>query len=231
MSPQLAGRVPDNNALIANTVDRGKWYVYDTLKLGPGTTVVNQYQFFATAMGQQNPYTTGNPVKTKLETNLAQPNQLNPPYNLVLNNLGFLFAIDNKLYDIKQIAKYCFLEFKIMDKIYAEGHLWRHPPGAGFTGATSQTAESTWSNGWPEPGACYTYGQFAKIITPLERFTLTLNFPETLNQMLGTSILTAQETAAAQSSTTLPTLLTVAQGGNGIWLVAFMNGLYDRPVQ
>ena len=216
---------------MGNVVDRGKWYIYDTLKLGPGTTLANQYSFFATAMGQADPYVTGNPVKTKLETNLPTANQFNPPFNLILNNLGFYFSMDNRLYDIKQIVKYGYLEFKIIDKIFAEGHLWRHPAGAGITGATSQTSEASWMNGTADPGACYTFGNWAKIITPLERFTLTINFPEVLNSLLGTSILTAQETAAGQSSTTLPTLLTAAQGGNGIWLVALMNGLYDRSVQ
>lgn len=225
------GGAPDINAIVGGMVDRGKWYYYDTLKLAPGATVQNQYSFFASAMGQADPYTTATPVKTKLETNLPTANQFNPPFDMILNNLGFYFLQDGRAYDMEQIFKHAYIEFKIIDKIFFEGHMWRHPPGAGFSGMSTQTAESMWNNGIPDPGACYTFGNWAKYIPPLVRFTLTISFPETFNQMYGTSILTAQQTVAGQSSTTLPTLLTTAQGGNGIWLVAFMNGLTDRAVQ
>jgi len=225
-------RVPDINSVYGNVVDRKKWYWYDTLKLIPGATVTTTpYSFFATGIGQADPYNpTANTIKTKLETNINPPgNQFSSPYDMVLNNLGFLFSSDNRLYDIKQIMKYCYLEFKILDKIFFEGHLWRHPPGAGLSGFSTRTSESFYNNGIPAPGEIYHFGNWAKYIPPLTRFSLTLTFPESVGTAMST--LTSDETANGQVTTSLPTLLTSNQGGNGIWLIAFMNGLSDGPVQ
>lgn len=222
-------QVPDINAIVGQMVDRGKWYYYDTLKIAPAATVINQYSFFAVSKGQADP-NNGNIVKTDLETNLPTANQFNPPYDMILNNLGFYFAFDNVLYDINQIVKYAWFEFKILDKTFFTGHLWRHPPGAGISGFSTRTLESGWGLGVPAPGAVYSFGDWAKYIAPLMRFTLTLNFPETINSALN-SLLGADAIAAGQSGTALPTLRSTAQGGNGIWLIAFMNGLTDRAVQ
>lgn len=224
------GNVPDINAIVGQMVDRGKWYYYDTLKITPGTTVSAQYRFFATASGQPDPY-NGNIAKTDVETNMpGQGGSFPPPYDLILNNLGFKFTEDCQLYDIIQFVKYAWFEFKILEKTFFKGHLWRHPPGAGITGFSTKGSQAVWGNGIPAPNAVYSFGDWAKYIAPLMTFSLTINFPETLNNFTN-STLGADATAAGQSGTTLPTLLTTAQGGNGITLIAFMNGLTDRAVQ
>ncbi len=222
--------VPDINAIVGQMVDRGKWYYYDTLKLAPGATVTNQYRFFSTANGQPDPY-NGNLAKTDLETNLpGQGGSFPPPYDLILNNLGFYFTTDCGLYDINQIVKYAWFEFKILEKTFFKGHLWRHPPGAGVTGYSTKSSQSFFTLGVPAPGAVYSFGDWAKYIAPQMTFSLTLNFPETLNQFTN-STLGADAQANGQVGTSLPTLQTVNQGGNGITLIAFMNGLTDRAVQ
>ena len=222
--------VPDINAIVGQMVDRGMWYYYDTLKLAPSATVSNQYRFFATALGQPDPY-NGNLAKTDLETNLpGQGGSFPPPYDLILNNLGFYFTTDCQLYDINQIVKYAWFEFKILEKTFFKGHLWRHPPGAGISGFSTKTSQAVWLNGIPAPGAIYKFGDWAKYIAPLMTFSITLNFPETLNTFTN-STLGADATAFGQSGTALPTLSSTAQGGNGITLIAFMNGLTDRAVQ
>ena len=225
----------DINALLGGIVDRKKWYWYDTLKLAPGTTVVNTpYEFFATPQGKADPY-NASAIKTMLETNLVgQGGQFSSPYDMVLSNLGFMFAFDNVLYDITQIVKYGYFQFSILEKVFFKGHLWRHPPGAGVSGATSNTSESVWNNGIPDPGAIYYFGQWSKYIPPLTTFSLQLIFFETVGMAMtgsNTGTLGAKATAAGQSAAALPTLLTGSQGGNGIWLIAFMNGLSDGPVQ
>lgn len=225
----------DINALLGGIVDRKKWYWYDTLKLPPGTTVSNTpYSFFATAQGQADPY-NASAIKTFLETNLVgQGGQFSSPYDMVLTNLGFKFATDNILYDMIQITKYGYFEFKILEKTFFKGHLWRHPAGAGIQGFSTQTAESAWTNGNPDPGAIYYFGQWSKYIPPLTTFSLTLQFFETVGvAMTGstTGTLGAKATAVGQSAAALPTLLTTNQGGNGIWIIAMMNGLSDGPVQ
>ena len=224
----------DINALLGGIVDRKKWYWYDTLKFVPGQTVVQTpYNWFQVAVGQQDPY-NASAVKTMLETNITPPGgQFSSPYDIVLTNLGFKFAEDNTLYDIVQVTKYGYIEFKILEKTFFKGHTWRHPPGAGMTGATSQTSESVWNNGVPDPGSIYYFGQWSKYIPPLTGFSLTLQFLETVGMATtgsNTGTLGAKATAAGQSAAALPTVLPAATG-NGIWLIAFMNGLSDGPVQ
>lgn len=221
----------DINALIGQMVDRRKWYFYDVVKLAPGAQLVNQYSFFNVALRQPDPNANNQP-KTELETNLRTASQFNPPYDLILNNLGFYFVAGNLLYDITQIVNYGWFEFKILEKTFFMGHLWRHPPGAGITGFSTQVSQAVWNNGLPEPGAIYHFGNFAKYIPPLVNFSLTLNFPENMTTFFGGSgNLGATQTAFGQTAGNLPMLATAAQGGNGIQIYAIMNGLSDGPVQ
>ena len=200
------------------------------LKIAPGATVQQQpYFLFKNPIGQGDPY-NGNITKTELDTNMTDSGKFNPPYDLILNNIGFYFLIGNTLYDISQIVNYCWFEFKILEKRMFMGHLWRHPPGAGFTGVTTGTAQNIYTNGLPAPENVYWFGNYKKYIPPLVNFSLTINFPETMNQYFN-STLGATQTAAGQSGAAAPTLLTAANGGNGIQLIAILNGLSDSPVQ
>jgi len=221
----------DINALIQNMVDRRKKYFYDTIKFAPGATVSNTpYGYFATALNQPDPY-NGNIVKTFLETNLTPPaGQFNPPYDLIINNLGFLFNADVRAYDMTQFLKLCWFEFKILEKVMWNGGMLRHPPGAGISGFSSQTAESFWNNGDPQPGAIWWFENYRKYIPPLVGFTCTLNFPESLNSYYN-SVLPANVVAVGTAGTSLPTLLGASAGGNGIQLQLWLNGLSDGPVQ
>ena len=222
----------DINALIGQMVDRRKTYVYDTLKLAPGTTVANTpYRFFQNPIGYPDPY-NGNQVKTELETNMRSSGMFNPPYDMIINNLGFLFLFNNRVFDITQIMNLGWFEFKILEKTMWMGHLWRHPPGAGVTGCSTQTTESVWQNGVPSPPDVWLFRDYKKYIPPLVNFSLTLNFPETYNTFYNSN-LPASVTGVLGSGigTSLPTLEGTAAGGNGIVLIAFMNGLSDGPVQ
>ena len=224
----------DINALIAQMVDRRKKYFYDTIKFAPGSTVSNTpYGFYSSALNQPDQYNGGVNPKTKLETNLTPPaGQFNPPYDLIINNLGFLFNPDVKGYDLTQFLKLCWFEFKILEKTMWDGGLIRHPPGAGVSGFSSHTSESFWNNGIPSPGEIWWFGDYRKYIPPLVNFSLTLNFPESYNTYYN-SLLPANSQAAlgASTSAALPTLLSSSQGGNGVQLQAWMNGLSDGPVQ
>ena len=230
----------DINALIGQMVDRRKTYVYDTLTLTPGTSVATTpYQFFKTPIGQADPYNNNN-VKTELDTNMADVGKFNPPYDMILFNLGFLFMMGNDLYDIQQVVNMGWFEFKILEKRMWSGHLWRHPPGAGFTGYTNRSGQQQHNNGVPAPEYIWSFGDFKKYIPPMVPFSLTLNFPETYNQFFtgttGTATLLPSDVntelaAAGLTGTALPTIKSQARGGNGIKLIAFMNGLSDAPVQ
>jgi hypothetical protein len=226
---------PNINALLGGIVDRKKWYWYDTLKIAPGATVVGTpYEFFTNPVGKADPY-NANATKTFLETNITgNGGQFSNPYDMVLTNLGFLFAPDNTKYDITQVYKYGYFEFRILEKKFFKGHIWRHPPGAGLSGATSQNAESNWNNGVPDPGAIYYFGQWSKYIPPLTEFGMNLTFLETVGvAMSGTNggQLGSDAIFYGQSGSAYPTTRTAGQGGNGVWLIGFQNGLSDGPVQ
>ncbi len=231
--PMVPGTsIPDINAIMGGWVDRGIWPFYDTLKLTPGTTVNTSYNFFATPYGQADPNLgAGAAQKTYVETNLLTANQFNPPRDLILKAIGFDVFPDARLYDMSQIFKNSYFEFKIDEKVFFQGDMRFHPPGIGFTGYSTQTAESAWQNGFPG-GPAYTrrFGDFSKYIAPLMRFSLVLYFPETVTQYFN-GVLTSQQSAAGQSLTAYPTLLTTGQGGNGIVIKAWLDGLSDRSVQ
>src|SRR5215831_13160401 len=95
---------PNINALLGGIVDRKKWYWYDTLKIAPGATVVGTpYEWFQVPVGRTDPYLATASPKTFLETNITgNGGQFSSPYDMVLTNLGFLFAPDNLKYDITQ---------------------------------------------------------------------------------------------------------------------------------
>lgn len=227
--PILPNGQVDINSIMGGYVDRGIWQYYDTLKLAPGATVVNSYEFFAVAKGQPDP-NNGNQVKTYVETNLLTANQFNPPRDMIMKALCFFVETDARLYDINQIFKHSYFEFKIDEKVFFQGDMKFQPAGIGITGMSTQLTESSWTNGVSNVYATRRFGDYAKYIAPLQRFSLTLYFPETINQLYN-SVLTASQTAAGQSGGALPTLLTANQGGNGIWLKPYIDGLTDRAVQ
>lgn len=217
----------DINSLIGQMVDRRKMYYYDMLKLAPGTTVQNQpYVLFQTPQGQPDPY-NGNLPKTYLETNMTSAGMFNPPYDLILFNLGFFFW--GNLYDIQNFIRLCWFEFKILEKTQFWGSCLRHPPGMGLYGFSTKANEGFWTNGMPEPDAVWMLGDYKKYIPPLVHFTLTLNFPETYNQFFNSS-LPADITAQGVAGTSLFTTMTAGQGGNGLQIMPILNGLSDGPV-
>ena len=219
----------DINALIGQMVDRRKSYYFDTLKLPPGTQLSSTpYQFFSNAKGQPDPY-NGNSVKTELETNVLSPNMFTPPYDLILFNLGFL--VFGNLFDIQTLVKMTWFEFKIFEKTQFMGNVLRHPSGMGIQGSSTKTNEAFWNNGNAFPDAVWMLGDYKKYIPPMVRFSLTLNAPESYTTFYnGTGNFPADVTAQNPTSTNLPTLLTAAQGGNGLMIMAIMNGLSDGPV-
>lgn len=211
--PLNAKGQPDINSILAGYTDRGIWTYYYTVKIAAGATVGTQYSFFGASIGQADPYplVTPAPTLTKLETNIPNANFFNPPRDLILDQLGFHFEIDTRLQDIQSFVKNSYFEFKIDDKIFFEGKLWKHPPGTGVSGVSTQTSESTYGLGQPNFQATFRFGNFAKYIAPLQRYSLIVYFPEAT-----------------------PTLLAASgpQGtGVGTWLIAFMKGLTDRAVQ
>lgn len=201
---------PDINAIIGEMVDRGVWTYYYTLKLAAGATVANSYALFNAALGSADPYplTTPAPVLTKVETNIPTAPFFTAPTDLILDSIGFEFVNDGRLADIVAFIKNCYFEMKIDSKIFFEGQLDMYPNGTGVAGFTTQTSESSWTIGVPNLHSRNRFGNYAKYIAPLQRYSLVVYFP-----------------------TTLITLLTSGAGGAGLWLKTYFNGLTDRAVQ
>jgi hypothetical protein len=214
----------DINSIMAGWVDRGKWIYYDTIAQNAGSSALSTYSPFAVGLGQNDQINT-TLIKTKLQTNLPNGGQFNPPRCLILNQLGFLFTgpqvvsgtgtvtptgyTNTILADIEQFINSCYFEFRIDEKIFFEGLLEFHPPGVGIYGASTRQGDGAWGLGFPSPHAVWEFGNFAKYIAPLQNFSMRIIFP----------------------GSTLPTWVTAGNGGAGINLVCMMKGLTDRSVQ
>src|SRR5256885_749636 len=230
----------DINALVGMLVDQRKDYVYDTLKLAPGTTVQSQaYRMFQTPIGQGDPY-NGHIAKTEQETNMRSAGFFAPPYDFIMNNIGFYFLIGTELFDIATVMNLCWFEFKILQKQMFMGHLQRHPSGMGVTGMTTATSQQNWLNGIADPKAIWWFGDWRKYIPPQVNFTLNINFTETYAQYYNAATSATLPAAIRaklfdsgilSSTASNPTLLTQSVGGQGIQLLCILNGVSNGPVQ
>jgi hypothetical protein len=234
------GPMMDINSLVGLLVDQKKDYVYDTLKLAPGTTMQSQpYRMFQTPIGQGDPY-NGNIAKTEQETNMRSAGFFAPPYDFILNNLGFYFLIGAQIFDIETVCNLCWFEFKILSKQMFMGHLQRHPSGMGVTGMTTTSSQQNWINGIADPKAVWHFGDWRKYIPPQVNFTLNINFSQTYAQYYNAATSASLpadirsnlfDTGLLTSTASNPTLLPQTRGGNGIQLLVIMNGISNGPVQ
>lgn len=233
--PLLPNGQVDVNSLIGGMVDRTPWQWFDTLKFAPGATVSNSYTLFQAQKGTQDVY-NGNQVKTFVETNMLTGGMFTAPHDLLLKQIGFEFFCDSRLYDMEQILKYSYFEFTIDEKVFYRASMLLHPSGTGLSGVSTQTGESTYVNGTPNPYATRRFGDFARYIPPLMNFNVTIYFPETVGAATNTAVgattnLSAIQVANGQTAAALPILSTQGQGGAGVWIKVILDGLTDRPVQ
>lgn len=225
----------DVNSLIANMLDRTPWAWYDTVKFAPGATLTSAYTLFQQAKGQPDQY-NGSQVKSFVETNMLNSGSFNPPYDLLLQRIGVEIFGDADLYDIQQVLKLSYLELTIQEKTFFRAPLQWFPSGAGITGFSTQTSQQSWAVGAVSPYATRSFGNFSRYIAPLMNFAVTIYFPETAGVATNTAAgattnLSAQQVINSQTAAALPILKTQANGGAGVWLRVYLDGLVDRPVQ
>ncbi len=232
----------DINALVGQLVDQRKDYVYDTKTLPPGYTFTGTpLRFFQVAIGQQDP-DNGNIVKTEQETNMRTGGQFSPPYDFIMNNLGFYVCMGAELFDVSTIFNLTRFEFKILQKIQFQGHLQRHPSGMGISGMSTATGQQNWINGIADPKAIWWLGDWRKYIPPQVNFTLDLYGNESYQNLYNAASITSAnlpalirtrlfDTGQVTATTANPTLLSQAAGGQGIKLIALLNGVSNGPVQ
>lgn len=200
-STEAQGR--NTNSIMQGWVDRGPWQYWDTVVGAAGTVLATEYDPFSVPVGAQDPLT--GTTKNKLATNMVRGHEFPPPRCLLLISIGFYFSSTMVKTDIDAFINNCWMEFKIDDKVFHEGHPILYPAGAGLYGVTTQSGESVYTNGLPSP--CYTrrYDSWSKYIAPLQQFSMSIFFPGTP-----------------------PTLSTT---GAGLLLRIYLDGLTDRSVQ
>lgn len=167
----------DINSIMAGWVDRGPWIYYDLVQVNANTASPSSLNPFSVPIGGQDPIVSTQ--KTKLQTNMQRGNQFPPPRCLVMMMLGFYFSDQMLKSDIDLVLNSCYIEFRIDDKIFWEGLLWKFPAGFGLTGFTTQNGQSSFTNGIPAPQFSRRYGEYSKYIAPLQQFSLSIIFPGT----------------------------------------------------
>lgn len=217
------------NALVNSMVSRDIWTYYYTLKLAAGTTFAASYTLFNAPSGSPDPYPlSGTPVLTHVETNMPSSalNGFSSPRDLIMDQIGFYFLPGGcgasgsgvgqqaNINDMMAFAQYSYYEFKIIDKIFSEGFLELQPAGVGFSGFSTVSNTNIVTLGMSNPHAVNRLNNFSKYLAPLMTWSLTIYFPS------------GSGPAGASA-----TMLTQAQGGNGLWLKSFLKGLTDRAVQ
>lgn len=212
MSAQEAqGR--NTNSIMQGWVDRGPWQYWDTITIVQGAAGAAGYAPFSVPVNAQDPLT--NLTKNKLQTNMQRGNQFPPPRCLLLSAIGFYFESNWTKSDIDLFLANYYMEFRVDEKIFHEGHLWLFGAGAGLTGVSTRSGESVYTLGMPAPGFMRRYGDWSKYIAPLQQFSMNLIWQPS-------QILTS---AIGNASTTPPTFT------NGGTIRIYLDGLTDRSVQ
>jgi len=191
------------NSVVPNIVDRRPWRYWDQIQVPVGTAIPATLNPFAVPIGAQDPLALIQ--KSKVNTNMTRGNQFAPPACLVMRRLQFQFSPRMQLVDILAMWDVCYIEFKIDQKIFWEGHLGEFPSGFGITGVTTQSGVGLFQSGIPAPQFTMDYGSYAKYIAPNQNFTLQIIFPSTPPTMSPTGI--------------------------GLFMTAYLDGLGDTSVQ
>lgn len=142
-----------SNPIVPNLADRQAWMLYDRLKVAAAANTSSPYVFFQNGTG------TGTPPKPKEDTNLVQTGRLEDPQRFFITAVRLVFSSDMFFEDVVLFQKNYFIELWIGQKIYQEGPLPLFPGGAGVSGFTTRTAQSSWNNGAPDPRSINLLGE------------------------------------------------------------------------
>ena len=210
----------------ANTADLSNWILYDRLTAAQNTTTAAQYQMFVT------PYNSG--TKTKADTNLSLPRQLEAPQWFNCQSIGFEVAPDMWLPDVTAFLKAYYFEFWVGNKIYAEGPLECAQSGYGISGsfaatgtnATPITQASVVNNGVPSG-----LPSFNLTLPPGLNILDAYGNPVVTNGIMGVTILQSQTFYVNLYSAAGVALAATGGGGVGLSLRCLLTGILSRGVQ
>ena len=232
--PMLSQNQADINAILKSTVSRDPWHYYYTLKLAPATILAPSYSLFDQSVGKPDPYPlVGGPAVqnlTKVETNMPNPcsNGFSAPRDLICDGIGFYFRAGgvgvansavgtfSNISDMLAFTQYTYFEWKLIDKVFAEGMLELKPGGLGFYGVSTSQNQQVYTLGITNPHAVQRVGfNFAKYIATLMTWSLVIYAPA----------------SSGPAGAAVQLLANTGAGGNGLWLVSYLSGLTDRAVQ
>jgi hypothetical protein len=210
----------------ANTADLSNWILYDRLSAAQATTTATQYQMFVT------PYNQG--TKTKADTNLSLPRQLEAPQWFNAQTIGFEFGPDMWLPDVTAFIKAYYFEFWVGNKIYAEGPLEAAQSGYGLygafaatgTNATPITQASVVANGMPGGSP-----SFSMVLPPGMAVQDAQGNAVITDGIMGVTILQSQSFYVNLYAATGVGLVATANGGVGLTLRCILSGILSRGVQ
>ena len=199
----------------ANTADLANWILYDRISAAQATTTATQYQMFVTPYNQSS--------KTKADTNLSLPRQLEAPQFFNAQSIGFEFGPDMWLPDVTAFIKAYYFEFWVGNKIYAEGPLEAAQSGYGLYGAFAATG----TNATP-----ITQASVVSNGMPMGAPSFSLVLPQPLGDgITGVTILQSQAFYVNLVAATGVGLTATASGGVGLTLRCILAGILSRGVQ
>jgi hypothetical protein len=229
MSPLVGGQNVDMNSLLGNIKDAVTGNYYSTIKLAPGTALADFYNFFNAGLGQADTYPLGTvagppPILTKVETNVfvASGFGLTPPYDIVIDSIGLYVHPMTIKADMDILTLYSYFEFSILSKVQWDGKIESYPAGMGYSGFSTQTDESGWQLGLPDPNSKKRFGHYGKYLSPNLQFMFTVFFPPSSGPVIAPAVRPGQASLTADSATPTP--------GVGTWLRGHMFGILGRPV-
>lgn len=128
------------SSVIANAQGLMPWKVWDRQSIAAGATST-LYNFFITPIG-----TSG---KTKMDTNLTQVSRF--PGSKSFNATHLYFQVNTTLTkpDCDALFDNYYWELWVLDRVFAEGHLWMAGAPGGVSGFSNDAGDQVYTNGVP----------------------------------------------------------------------------------
>jgi hypothetical protein len=211
------------NPIVQNMNDYVQWVFYDKATFAAGANVPVNFKLFTTPIGQGG--------KTKVDTNLEQPQRINDPGWMNAVALGFYFGAATLLLDITNFLEQSYMEFWVGNKVYLEGPYQCYPGGAGLMGVSTDTAQQTFTNGLPRVGNMFDM----RLPTGMHLGSDQAGNAVVADGLLGVTILQTQllkvENNLPGGVLALTANNAVPNVGTGLRLSAYVIGTYSRGVQ
>ena len=204
----------NQNPIVPGVADLVNWFYYDTaVTIAAGAATAAQYMFYTTPIGG---------TKTKTQTNMEQVSRLPDPYVFNATHLGLYFGSNMNKLDIDLLLANGYIEFRVGDKVYAEGPMQFFPGGAGLTGSGNIASTSAWVNGQPQLGNMFDMRLPGG---------LQLGGGNTTDGNTGISILQGQTFKVTLYFPTQPTMTASGGGGVGASITCNLYGQLSRTSQ